>query len=129
MVNMFITMSKGLFIWARLIGLARLTSKFIVKFSMCSYERTSWLGFLDLGFSKRDLGKRPGNFDIWTFQPSYRDESGFNSSLRLCHRAARMASSFFPCCIFHIISIPFNCSDTAIRVAKALIGSKVITLC
>ena len=37
--------------------------------------------------------------------------------------------SFFVCCIFHIISIPFNCSDTAIRVAKTMIGAKVITLC
>ena len=30
------------------------------------------------------------------------------------------------CCIFHIISIPFNCSDTALRVAKAMIGAKVL---
>ena len=37
--------------------------------------------------------------------------------------------SFFVCCIFHIISIPFNCSDIAIRVAKTVIGAKVITLC
>ena len=37
-------------------------------------------------------------------------------------------SSFFtsPCCIFHIISIPFNCSDTAIRLAKTMIGAKVM---
>ena len=27
-----------------------------------------------------------------------------------------MASSCVACCIFHIISIPFNCSDTALRV-------------
>ena len=32
----------------------------------------------------------------------------------------------FACCIFHIISIPFNCSDTALRVAKAMIGTKVM---
>ena len=31
----------------------------------------------------------------------------------------------FACCIFHIISIPFNCSDTALRVTKAMIGAKV----
>ena len=36
--------------------------------------------------------------------------------------------SFFVCCIFLIISIPFNCSDIAIRVAKTVIGAKVITL-
>ena len=39
------------------------------------------------------------------------------------------ASSCIACCIFHIISIPFNCSDTAIRVAKTIIGAKVIILC
>ena len=27
-----------------------------------------------------------------------------------------MASSCIACCIFHIISIPFNCLDTALRV-------------
>ena len=37
-----------------------------------------------------------------------------------------MASSCIAFCIFHIISIPFNCSDTAARVAKAMIGAKVI---
>ena len=38
-------------------------------------------------------------------------------------------SSCFAYCIFLIISIPFNCSDIAIRVAKTMIGAKVITLC
>ena len=37
-----------------------------------------------------------------------------------------MASSCIACCIFHIISIPFNCSDTALGVAEAMmIGAKV----
>ena len=31
-------------------------------FSMCSYERVTWLGYRDLGFSNRDLGKRARNF-------------------------------------------------------------------
>ena len=31
-----------------------------------------------------------------------------------------MPSSCISCCIFHIISILFNCSDTTIRVAKAM---------
>ena len=35
-----------------------------------------------------------------------------------------MASSCIACCIFHII--PFNCSDTALGVAEATIGAKVI---
>ena len=36
-----------------------------------------------------------------------------------------MASSCIACCVFHIISIPFNCSDTALRVTDAKIGPKV----
>ena len=36
---------------------------------------------------------------------------------------------FFASCIFHIISIPFNCSDTAFRVTDAKIGPKVKILC
>ena len=35
-----------------------------------------------------------------------------------------MASSCISCCIFHIISIPFNCTDTALRVPEAMIGAK-----
>ena len=41
----------------------------------------------------------------------------------------KMASYCIACCIFHIISIPFNCSDTALRVAEAMIGAKVKLLC
>ena len=36
---------------------------------------------------------------------------------------------FFASCIFHIINIPFNCSDTAFRVTDAKIGPKVKILC
>ena len=39
-----------------------------------------------------------------------------------------MALSCFACCVFHIISIPFNCSDTALRVAKFMVGAKVINI-
>ena len=42
---------------------------------MCSYERAGWLGYRDLGFSNRDLGKRAGNFAIWTLHPGYREEN------------------------------------------------------
>ena len=39
-------------------------------------------------------------------------------------------SSYFACCIFHIISILFNCiSDTAVSVAKAMMATKVVSLC
>ena len=40
--------------------------------------------------------------------------------------AVRMALSCISCYIFHIISIPFNCTDTALRVPKAtrMIGAK-----
>ena len=42
---------------------------------MCSYERAGWLGYRDLGFSNRDLGKRAGNFAIGTLHPGYREEN------------------------------------------------------
>ena len=75
-----------------------------------SYERAGWLGFRDLCFSNRDLGKlakkfchmcNSARFPGWTL-------------------AARIASSCIAGCIFHIITILFNCSDTAIRIAKAM---------
>ena len=34
-------------------------------------------------------------------------------------------SSCIACCIFHVISIPFNCSDTTLKVTEAMIGLKV----
>ena len=37
-----------------------------------------------------------------------------------------MASSCIACSVFHIISIPFNCSDTPLKVAKAMVGVKVL---
>ena len=78
-VSLFSTL-KGLFIWARLTGLARfprsrLTSKSFGKTLMCSYERSGWLGYRDLGFSNRNLDKRAGNFAIWTLHPGYREEN------------------------------------------------------
>ena len=79
---------------------------------MCSYEREGWLGSRDLGFSNLDLSKRAENFAMLHFIP-----------------VTGMKSSCFARCIFHIISIPFHNSGTAIRAAKAIIGAKVITLC
>ena len=43
---------------------SRLTPQSFVKISMCSYEGARWLGYRDLGFSNRDLGKRAGSFAI-----------------------------------------------------------------
>ena len=104
--------------------LALLTSKFSVKFSMCKcwYERVGWLGSRGLGFSNRDLGKRVDTFVLWALQPGYRDESAINLGSRW------YCFAIYACCIFHIISIPFNCSDTTLRVTKAMIGAKVIIL-
>ena len=51
-------------------------------------------------------------------KPGDQDESGMNSD-------GPMVLSCIACCIFHIISIPFNCSNTTLRVAKAMIGMKV----
>ena len=107
-------LTQGLFIWARLTGLARfprsrLTSKSFVKVSICSYERAGWLG-------SRDLGKRAGSF------------CHMNTSSRLLGwmagwiLAVQMASSGIACYIFHIISIPLNCSDTVLRVTDGKIG-------
>ena len=89
------------------------------------------------------MRERPGsisgleNFAIWTLHPGYRDEffaiahalnGRWRSSAVSSHnKAARMASFCFAWWIFHIISNPFNCSDTARRVAKAMIGVKEIT--
>ena len=86
--------------------------------SMCSYDRAGWLGSRDLGFFNRDLGKRAGNFSIWLFIPVTGMKAGWI--------LAQMASPCIACCIFRIIIIPVNCSDTALRVAKAMIGAKVI---
>ena len=38
--------------------------------------------------------------------------------------AVRMALSCIACCILHVISIPFNCSDTAFRFTEAMMGPK-----
>ena len=54
---------------------SHLTSESFVKSLMCSYERAGWLGYRDLGFSNRDLGKRAGNFAIRTLHPGYREEN------------------------------------------------------
>ena len=43
--------------------------------------------------------------------------------------AVRLASSSIACCIFHIMSIPFNCSDTALSVTEAMIDPKVNFFC
>ena len=69
-------------------------------------------------FSNRDLGKRAGNFSIWLFIPVTGMKAGWI--------LAQMASPCIACCIFRIISIPVNCSDSALRVAKAMLGAKFI---
>ena len=65
---------QGLFIWARSTGLtrfprSRLVTLFIVKISMCSYERPGWPGYRGLGFCDRYLGNRDENFPIWYSSP------------------------------------------------------------
>ena len=50
--------------------------------------------------------------------PGYERRDGF-------WRSVRMASSYIACRIFHIISIPFNCGDTALRVTETMVGPKV----
>ena len=87
----------------------------------CSYDRVGRLGSRDLGFSNRDLSKRAGDFAIWTLQPGYPDESGMNSGGPdgvVLHCLLSFSH--------HKPSIPFNCSDTALGVAKVMVGVKVI---
>ena len=108
--------SKGLFIRARFTGLAqfprpRLTSKSFVKFLMCSYERAGWLG-------SRDIAKRAGN---WPYMyEHFIPVTGMNGRMN-----SGSLNSCIACCNFHIISIPFNCSDTALRLTEAMISPKV----
>ena len=67
LLNFSLYTYEGLFLLARVSEISPYTSKSFEKFSMCSYERTGWLG-------SRDLGKRAGNFAMWTLQPGYRDK-------------------------------------------------------
>ena len=79
------------------------------------------------------------NFAIWTLHPGYRDElfaiahalngRWRSSALSSHNKAARMASFCFAWWIFHIITSPFNCSDTAKRVIKSMIGVKYYVGC
>ena len=67
LLNFSLYTYEGLFLLARVSEISPYTSKSFEKFSMCSYERAGWLG-------SRDLGKRAGNFTMWTLQPGYRDK-------------------------------------------------------
>jgi len=79
-----------------------------------SYDRAGVLGF-----TNRNIGKRAGKF------------GHMNTSARLPGWIFRnkMASSCFACCIFLVINIPVNFTESAIRIAKRVIGAKVIILC
>ena len=113
-------------------------------FSMCSYERVTWLGYRDLGFSNRDLGKRARNFchmntssrlPGWILRNSacvkwsMTKQRSFITQriISFPQQGSPIGVLCFACGIFHIIGNPLNCSDTAKRVTKAMIGTKVIT--
>ena len=133
--------SEGLFIWARLTRLARfprsrLTSKSFVNF-LCVHMRGRPGSVTETSVFPTEISVRGlENFAIWTLHPGYRDElfaiahalngRWRSSALSSHNKAARMASFCFAWWIFHIITSPFNCSDTAKRVTKAMIGVKVI---
>jgi len=59
--------------------------------------------------------------EMWSYE-QFSPVTGMNSSNEFCIVLLYR-------CILLIISIPFDNSDTAFRVAKAIIGAKVITLC
>ena len=86
-----------------------LTPKSFVKCSMCSYQ------------GKGSAGSVPRSWlGGWKF-------CHMKTSARLAGLilAVRMTSSCIACCVFLILSIPLICSDTASRVAEAMIGAKV----
>ena len=55
-------------------------------------------------------------FVLWALQPGYRDESGIKSGVQM--------ALFCHLCLLYFSH--HNCSDTALRVTKAMIGAKVI---
>ena len=117
--------NKGLFIWARLTGLARfprsrLTPISFVKIAMCSYEKAGQPGYRDLGFYNRDLGNRDENFPIWTLQPGYRDENVFDKLASLS-KLGGQNSIILPCVHFHFKSIRISFISKVTRVGKAMI--------
>ena len=90
------------------------------EISMCSYHMTGRAcSVLPTGI----LVSGQETLAIWTLQPGYRDESGMNFS--------QQDGIVFLCllAIFHVKNIPFHPSDSTIRVAKGMIGAKVIILC
>ena len=92
---------RGLFTWARSTGLAR---------------------FPKSRFFQPGSRKRAGNFALWTLQPSNRDKSW--EWILVFQNPGGIV---LHCLLYiHIISIPFNCSDTALRVAESIIAEKVI---
>ena len=70
--------------------------------------------FFPTGISGRGRGILP--YDSSALLPGWKQDEFWPRWHRLV----------FACCIFRIISIAINCSDSALRVAKAMIGAKVI---
>ena len=121
---------KGLFTWVRLIGLARfpisrLTSISFVNDFRCAHisGRAGWRS-LPPEISVFPNRISVSGLDILPFEHAS-SVTGMKAG-----RILRMNSAWscFACCIFLIISISFDNSDTAIRVAKAITGAKVTTL-
>jgi len=100
--------NKGHFIWARF-RRSLLTSKSFVKFFLCVHMRgragsAPEISVFPIGISVTGLEMLPYEH----FSPV----TGMKAGLIL---VVRMTSSCIARSIFHIISIPFNCSDTAFR--------------
>ena len=117
--------AKGLFIWARLNGLARFpvsgfTSKSFVKF-WCVHIRGRAGSVLEVSVLPTKFSA--SGLEILPYE-HFIPATGWTAGWIL---AVRMASSCTTCCIFHIISIPFNSCDTALTVTYAKIDPKVKT--
>ena len=93
------------------------------------YKRATPLSTGCLG--SRDLGT--GGLEILPYQ-HFRPASNRMTVIAGCILAFRIVPDHgmaslrhrysVACCIFHIMSIPFNCRDTVLRVAEAMIGAK-----
>ena len=70
--------------------------------------------FFPTGISGRGRGILP--YDSSALLPGWKQDEFWPRWHRLV----------FACCIFRILSIAINCSDSALRVAKAMIGAKFI---
>ena len=97
--------NKGHFIWAQF-PRSRLTSKSFVKFFLCVHMKRRAGSAPEI--SVFPIGISVSRLEMLVYE-HFSPVTGMKAGWIL---VVRMASSCIACSIFHIISIPFNCSDT-----------------